>query len=145
MTDAEKREKVIRGIEYCLLRSQEKVHCGDCPYWYDDFESGCHVYDMMRDALALLKEQEPRMLTESEAKQYTNGEEKYEYSDKPPLYIEHKKAQPFYIKWATLEVVGAWMKDLNMKQEYGKTFRFWTSRPSPEQMRDTPWEMTENG
>jgi hypothetical protein len=58
MTD---REKVIRGLRYCLERSQEKVHCGDCPYWIDDFESGCHVYDMMRDALALIKEQKERI------------------------------------------------------------------------------------
>ena len=93
-----------------------------------------------REILVALKRCEPRMMTKSEAEQYTNGEEKYEYSDKPPLFIEHKKAQPFYIKWATLEVVYAWMKDLNMKQEYGKTFRFWTSRPTPEQMWETKWE-----
>ena len=49
------REKVMRGLRYCLERSQEKVHCGDCPYWFDDFESGCHVYDMMRDAIELLE------------------------------------------------------------------------------------------
>lgn len=93
-----------------------------------------------REILGALKRCEPRMMTKSEAEQYINGEEKYEYSDKPPLYIEYKKFQPFYIKWATLEVVCAWMKDLNMKQEYGKTFRFWTAKPDAEQMRDTKWE-----
>lgn len=28
----------------------------------------------------------------------------------------------------------------DLESEYGKIFRFWTSRPMPEQMRDTPWE-----
>lgn len=137
MTD---REKVMRGIEHCLLRSKERVHCGDCPYWYDDFESGCHVYDMMRDALALLKEQEPRVMTLEKIQSGTVEVAWLECSDK-----EEVRA-------------GLWFKRINEGEDegiiihvldgfeglrtevYGKTWRCWSARPTEEQMRETPWE-----
>lgn len=64
------REKVISGLKYCLDRSKEKVHCGDCPYWQDDFESGCHIYDMIRDALGLLEAQKPVITTNAYGKKF---------------------------------------------------------------------------
>lgn len=58
MIDAEKCEKVIRGLE-CCMRENNTNMCGDCPY-HDSSETrfGC-MQSAMRDALALLKEQEP--------------------------------------------------------------------------------------
>ena len=57
------RKKVIDGLEYCMKRLQnEKIHCGECPYWYDDFESGCHILDLFRDASYLLKKEETKII-----------------------------------------------------------------------------------
>lgn len=53
------REKVIKGLECC---SKLDDNCTDCPYDYagDGGESICLRRQLMPDALALLKEQEPK-------------------------------------------------------------------------------------
>ena len=58
MTEREKREKIIKGLECCnSLHNDSIVKCTtDCPYW--EFDSKCRGF-VMRDALALLKAQEP--------------------------------------------------------------------------------------
>lgn len=50
------REKVIEGLE-CCSRTTAEPNCEECPYYKD--KTDCSG-EMMRDALALLKEQEPR-------------------------------------------------------------------------------------
>ena len=63
MTEQEKREKVIKGLECCnSLHNDSIVKCAtDCPYW--EFDAKCRGF-VMRDALALLKAQEPVEPTE---------------------------------------------------------------------------------
>lgn len=56
MTEQEKREKVIKGLEWCLL----ETGCNGCPY-RNDCDDGTN---MEKDALALLKAQEPVMVEE---------------------------------------------------------------------------------
>ena len=56
------REKVVKGLELCASGSE----CigRDCPYWHnvlDDVIKGCDcTTELIRDALALLKEQEKK-------------------------------------------------------------------------------------
>lgn len=50
-------EKVIKGMECCLGKGQKRGMCEDCPY--DTGRMICNLGDMHRDALALLKAQEP--------------------------------------------------------------------------------------
>lgn len=46
------REKVIKALEYCVLSED----CRPCEYWMEfDDTGGCQI---MKDALAMLKEQE---------------------------------------------------------------------------------------
>ena len=45
------REKVIKVLEYCVLSND----CRPCEYWIEFDDTGCQI---MKDALALLKEQE---------------------------------------------------------------------------------------
>ena len=68
MADAEKREKVIRGLECCKWSRQnvkpEKNKCDECPYKDQNIMSAFAVWRsctnvLAGDALALLKEQEP--------------------------------------------------------------------------------------
>ena len=53
MTD---REKVIKGLEMCI----KDIECTGCPYENDCFAQDGNPFgtSMMRDALALIKEQE---------------------------------------------------------------------------------------
>lgn len=53
------REKVIRGLEVCTTDFCSE----ECPYYQCDGLS-CHG-PLMRDALALLKEQEPKMVVQT--------------------------------------------------------------------------------
>ena len=55
MTDAQKREKVIRGLECCLKFFNQEGCPEECPYRSD----GRGYETIKRDALALLREQEP--------------------------------------------------------------------------------------
>lgn len=64
------REKVMRGLEACNRQSYNESDCENCPY-YDDEDTAelpfgmCNIQDMFDDALALLKEQEAKELSES--------------------------------------------------------------------------------
>ena len=50
------REKVIKGLEVCIDREPGKYDCYKCPYETDG--NDCDI-NLSKDALALLKEQEP--------------------------------------------------------------------------------------
>ena len=66
------REKVIRGLEICTkeIPMSNAVHksdfCKECPYYNAKNRYCWNQIAMMRDALALLKEQETTMVIESE-------------------------------------------------------------------------------
>jgi hypothetical protein len=61
MTEQEKREKVIKGLEICSAGEWNSTggrdHT-DCPYYPAGY-TGCTCKLLMRDALAMLKAQEP--------------------------------------------------------------------------------------
>ena len=64
------REKVMLGLKACNRQSYNGSDCQNCPY-YDDEDTAelplgiCNIQDMFDDALALLREQEARELSES--------------------------------------------------------------------------------
>lgn len=132
MTDAEKREKAILGME---AHYSEKT-CNECPYHWEEH---CTM-ELAADALALLKEQEPRVLTVEEIRSGTVEVAWIEDAD---------KAEVIPGIWFRLsneggdEAVDIHIRDgfVGARLEvYGKLWRCWTARPTPEQMRDTPWE-----
>lgn len=59
------REKAIKGLECCLKTLNGNDGCPiECPYCEECLESIRTIFiPMMRDALALLKAQEPRVMT----------------------------------------------------------------------------------
>lgn len=144
MTDAEKREKVIRGLECHFTKGF--VACKDCPYYPDeliyedddDMEGTICEEKLAADALVLLKEQEARVMTKEEVLATPEGvvvwmEENSESGTyiQPIVSTGNGCLGNFYIG------VGAYGVEMRER-------RFWTSRPSPEQMRDTPWKDAEN-
>ena len=59
----EKEEKVIKGLEICI-KNINQVECpNDCPYYSDctKYEKRYIFQPLLRDALKLIKEQEPRV------------------------------------------------------------------------------------
>ena len=57
MNEQDKREKVIRGLECCCGGSQDYGICEECPYTTN--KKTCYLPVLHRDALELLKAQEP--------------------------------------------------------------------------------------
>lgn len=76
MADAEKREKVTRGLESLWRCISPVSHtCGDCPYQDNRVECKRRV---VTDALALLKEQEERIKFLEKWTAYLEGGDPYE-------------------------------------------------------------------
>lgn len=139
MIDAEKREKVIWGLEACNRQSYNGSDCQNCPYYEDEDTAElpfgiCNIQDMFDDALALLREQEPRVMTLEEVRDSDDW-----------MWIEYLSG---YVEWQKQSDIFGCYEDgvmwndstFDCNDSYGIEWRCWTSRPTPEQMRDTKWE-----
>ena len=135
------REKVIRGLEACAC-DMRLMQCADCPYHTN--KARC-LTTLMRDALALLKEQEPNVLEYSEIEKHplvwleVNDTEDVI----PALFLQYNGWGSEFVVQATdkyVDVIVRSAKDVFDERTYVITWRAWTSRPSEQQMRDIPWE-----
>lgn len=134
------REKVIRGLELCAYdpdpgqELKEIRSCPECPY----YRAGCSP-QLIRDALALLKEQEPRVIELSEIS--------------PNIYVWMENRDDgtlFPLKGGVIDPDGDdyFRFDEGLGEDFvyyptgsfGKCWRVWDKCPSPEQMRETKWE-----
>lgn len=125
-------EKVMQGLEYCFALGCD----AKCPY----IKEPCCTRVLLQDALALLKEQEARVMT-------------------PREFDEVRLSKPIWLEVRDMGLLGPALSRY-LRPEYGKVafslienraierdvtaynwgWRCWTSRPSPEQMRETMWE-----
>lgn len=148
MTD---REKVIKGLECChVQRNEVPPLCEDCPYM-NPMEGVCDALDeLLGDALTLLKEHQPRVMTLEEVKikricwiedaddgmtvrlfpatMFGTGE--HANGAKSCIFLAHKP-------WAIDANDYEWWY---LSKDYGETWRCWTSRPTDEQRAATKWD-----
>jgi len=128
MSDAEKRQKVIDGLELCLEGLSDI-----CPYKDSDAPGGCKD-ELMHDALLLLKAQEPRVMKVGDVRSWVNSDR----TAREPVIIEMRNGVcAWIVDDEVRELKGA--EDLT-SELYGKTWRCWTSRPTDEQREATPWQ-----
>lgn len=136
MTEQEKREDVILELETCLTGSCHGFKTGVyCPFAND-------VWESVRDELAMLKEQEPRVMTPDEV---TNA------PDKSVIWLELKPTDkskneiyPFvgsgkgwYSCYCSANT-SPMFTDEDVEQ-YGAQFRCWTFRPTDKQREEAEW------
>jgi len=140
------REKVITGIQYCL-----EGNCNvNCPYLTG--KSPC-PNAMLRDALALLMEQEARILSLGEAIEGKNGLE-----IDPWVFVELKGREDIFIGSvndashynypdSSFGVRKFFQINRNFPAskiypytDYMKTVRCWTHKPSEEQRKAVKWD-----
>ncbi len=148
MSAEELRDKVIKGLECCIpmMTKHGYGNCQNCPYDREITmeKSLCDCcYDLLSDALGLLKAQEPRVLTKAEFEASCAGAGWIEIwlapSDGDPEdYVLEQAA------WAGKSVAmddGYGKKD-ELTWQYGEKYgiRVWTEWPTPEQRKATPWE-----
>lgn len=133
MNDAEKREKVILGLR-CHKAGYYEECLSKCPYRDD----GCET-TLCNDAIALLKEQEPRVMTFEELN--INTDEPVvcwvEFPGKPEINVTAPSKAMAHI---SLPFLGTDIRGFVVERNYGQKWRCWTSRPTPELMANTPWE-----
>lgn len=134
----DKQEKVIKGLECCTF-ILGKRKCDECPY-----AKGTDCYSLMPDAKALLKAQEPRVMTWQEIVDTA--------PQMPFIWLESKENNDrvfqsiLFKTWLLDSIVTiitvmtqGWLFE-GYHVDYGKTWRCWTSRPTDEQRMGMPWK-----
>ena len=133
------REKVIDGLEHC---TKGPVGCQtECPYKRD---FGCRS-QLSADALALLKAQEPRVMkvtevTACEVSTVLWVEERQGVTwNLFPLEIDVSSTHPdtgtnylFFITYHDIRIFEC--------DEYNRTWRCWSARPTDEQRKAVKWD-----
>ena len=145
------REKVIKGLEHC----QRIGSCGDCPYQEDlDPDAGCGMHG---DALALLREQEPRMLTVEEVKRIgADNHGSFKNDGLTVMWLEEFGKQfPLHVvilKWDEDDWQGEPNNIVNVYYfgtdefdrfsltDYNKAWRCWTDKPTEMQRMGAAWD-----
>ena len=93
------------------------------------------IVDALDFAIEAVKEREPRVMTPIEA--YTADFVYIEFDGgiTPALRTNHEREGYRESYFATQQLGG----DMMRWDDYGKTWRCWTSRPTDEQRETTPW------
>lgn len=140
-------EKVIRGLEICSAGdvNYTKRNCTACSYYPAGY-TGCTAKRLMRDALELLKAQEPRVMTLEEVfekskhiddcfvfvEYYSDDLERDDKPDLEPCFIHNEKSY-FEKDYHIVSVFRGGACMCFLQSYYGETWRCWTSRPTDEQ------------
>lgn len=153
------REKVINGLEHCIEKLDavtNKTHgfnCMACPYFKRCDSSGHLIgLPLMKDVLALLKAQDPRVMTleevagmvalERETIIYMEFGNNSSHAGKVialiPKYMYFDDENG--LSWLICEGPEKGKKDSVSLFEYNDVWRCWTSRPD-EKVRETPWRI----
>lgn len=125
------REKVIKGLEHCTT-AETSEDCYGCPY---DGQCGTDPSALERDALALLKEQGPKVLTHDEAIVLPEGT--------PVWFEESTDAGQTFLAPMICHGNGLYgnrYMQVDAKQLYWSGRRFWNARPTDEQRKAVKWD-----
>lgn len=141
MTD---REKVIKGLESVASDMQEEVDewrdysdselahgltC-DCDWWINTLQK-------VRDALALLKAQEPRVMTPDEACNSDCVWYDWRTRGVRPAKITRSPYKNGVYRVQRIGDIDEWVH----ADEYNEYWRCWTSRPTDEQRKAVKWDV----
>ena len=134
------REKIIAALENC---SDPAGKCRDCPYEEcERFEKSISEYpdELIRKAVELLKEQEPRVMTLEEVKKLQSIRDGAIWMEIfgnglfPALPEFSNKSLTFFVA-----ILFDGYRSVFENDWYGKTWRCWSSRPTDEQRGAVPW------
>lgn len=129
------RATVIYDIERCTCHVPDA--CRDCSHYTGTVGFGC-MEDLMKDALTMLKAQEPQVMTLEEVKAF-----EWDY-----CYLEQERQPGNEYRMIAGDYVLTcitWPCIASMRIEYGDgsygvKWRCWTSRPTDEQRETVKWE-----
>lgn len=125
----DKRKKVIKGLECCRGYCDEDTGCP-----FDEFEPFDCQEQLHADAIALLKAQEPRLLT----KQDFENNPDLDSGGRMPVWIEYRRDDEEWAEyWDDTDDEWALVYQYNFESE---SYRCWNKKPTREQMEATPWK-----
>ena len=113
---ADMQEEVDEWKDYSDSELRGGLTC-DCDWWYKTLQT-------LKDALALLKAQEPRLVTEAD---FENADP-YGYL---PVWVEDKDDSEIICDCITKHAI------TDPDEDYH--YRYWTSRPDEKRRAETPW------
>ena len=152
------REKVIKGLECCVISDEEGVCPDDCPYYSECWQDTIKVEKQLKkDALALLKAKQLRAMTPERVKFVSvamvmtleeligiyNLRENHSwvYNTPPYLYMDYYgKDIGYWIAWSNIVSCLERCYPKYIPEDYGKTWRCWSARPTDEEKRKVAWE-----
>lgn len=126
------REKVLYALNCRAIDTP--ATCAECSYYNAEW-CCCNTKYIMKDALALLKEQEAKVLTIDGIETLHKGSD---------VFIERRgldfilPATVFRVGRNFIEFYGTPMSE--RFDRYNRFWRLWTNRPTDEQRRSVPWE-----
>lgn len=131
-------EKVIKGLK-CI--SGDVVWCAYCPYSSSDGSGRGErcKREAAKDALALLKAQEPRVMTLEEILSINGGDIVWIEDRSLDEMIAGIKFQSPSKNCYYVMLIGSKRPQTFSKELYEVNWRCWTSRPTDEQREATPW------
>lgn len=129
----ELREKVINGLECCMVGDGHSPKCELCPYATVGDDTCQTMDDLFADAIALLKAQEPRVLTAADFDNNPNTDSRGFLS----AWIEFRRDGEWSEYWAGYDDEWAFVRVNNFE---GCGYRCWTSRPDEKRRIETPWD-----
>ena len=143
------RNKVIEWLDFCIRNTDGSIcNCemSGCPYLGGSDVGNCFV-TLMTDALALLKAQEPRVMTLEEIKalpDYVFLEDR-DISHAFSIKTISRPALPqlVFVNTSDEECMGFRGPDgdtILVTSRYGVKWRCWTSRPTDAQREAAKWE-----
>ena len=154
MNENELREQIINGLAACIPETEEdaKLGCSNCPYGCCKADAVRLPIQMIEDIRALLKAQEPRLLSVEKVVGYVvlkrdatlwfefrNGIK--EMNAKDIVYNDFLCDEDFpTLADPNLEWEDGGKHDGVIIAEYNDTFRCWTSCPSEEQRKAEEWK-----
>lgn len=149
------REKVLKALKCCAGTDNGKTclyiaTANDCPYEdlcgeYEDAYYEC-TKALAADALKLLKEQEPRVMTLEEVIDHYSlppvfvddfGAQEDYMQDIVPLYFDFPSDDSWSVHWRGYQSVRKYLDD--WKASYGKKWICWTGKPTDEQRKAVQW------
>jgi len=134
-------EKVVKGLECCMTGDGVVPNCEECPYTMVGNNTCDSVAALFGDALALLKAQEPKVMTLDEARTALHNDSIVWIELKDKLIAAGiRMDETDYFLMQNDDVLN--ITDLDwedMENEYGKRVRVWTAEPSEEQRKGTSW------
>jgi len=137
-------EKVIKGLE-CAIDPEHNgfKNCHSCAYRkdIDHLQYVCDGDRCIADALALLKEQEARVMTLGDLRSIGSV---WELNTPPYLWMEinpsYRWTRGFWVAWREIYDMIDGLHPTYDADNYQKIWRCWTSRPTDEHRQAVKWE-----